>query len=631
MTSTPATLINGIETPASARTGQHHHHHPLNGAGKRIRHFLRPDGRQVHIAGNPDEARRMSETLRMQEISDIDLVVHGSREHIEALRHTHSHHEERHRQLKEEHPDLAAEFEHVLRELDALSAELHMISEHAVQLDANFSKYGYSAHLRTRDSGDEDGASSGGSTFDKETWHAGRKLGETIRFYQKPIVRQYFHKGLLWRAREAQEVASYELFIDLFYVGIIAITGDTAAEHPDGTSLLRFVITFIMGWKFWTDISLLISWFDSDDVLRRCSVLFALTCLLGFTTNMVDAFEHTYTPLVAFYVTARLYLILSLFWYGYQIPMVRGSMIGNGIIALIPVALWIGSIHVEDPGRQGLIWIAILFDLFGGMLMVTVQRPGLIQRNLPSSWKERLEFFPGTNIEHRIERTNAFVTLVFGSCVLGILYQSSAVMSVNAFFGKAVLGLIQAFTFNWIYFEIDSFNLHTHAIRRHVLSAMIWFSIHLPFVMSFVLSAGALAVLVRAHDCPDADVESLFETFVPRSEDHISAGLQCVDPYTPENPAPTHQEALSATFPGIGCCCGHMSASSASQQPAVGSHIHGLGRLCVSVRTVRKHLLGASCNVKKEELEKSLKDGTVLNVEEIAKREPGEQGSVGTV
>ena len=389
---------------------------------------------------------------------------------IEALRHTHSHHEERHRRLKEEHPDLAAELEHVLRELDALSVELHMISEHAVQLDANFSKYGYSAHLRTRDSSEEESSSSGDSTFDKDTWHAGRKLGETMRFYQKPIVRQYFHKGLLWRAKEAQEVASYELFIDLFYVGIIAITGDTAAEHPDRESLLRFVITFIMGWKFWSDISLLISWFDSDDVLRRCGVLFILTCLLGFTTNMVDTFEHTYTSLVAFYVAARLFLIISLFWYAYLIPMVRASMIGNGIIALIPVALWIGSIHIQEPGRQGLIWTAVAFDLFGGFLMITVQRPGVIQRRMPASWRERLEFFPGTNIEHRIERTNAFVTLVFGSCVLGILYQSSAEMGVNAFFGKAVLGLLQAFTFNWIYFEIDSFNLHTHAIRRHVMS-----------------------------------------------------------------------------------------------------------------------------------------------------------------
>jgi hypothetical protein len=241
---------------------------------------------------------------------------------IEALRHTHAHHLNHHSQLKAEHPDLANEFERVIREIDTLSAELQFISQHAVQLDANFSKYGYSAHLRTHDSSSLSHPSlnsSGDSAFDINTWQAERKLGSFMRFYQKPIVRQYFHKGLLWRAKEAQEVASYELFIDLFYVGIIAITGDTAAEHPTGESLLRFAITFIMGWKFWGDIGLLISWFDSDDVLRRLSVLFILTCLLGFTTNMASAFEHTYAPLLGFYLAARLFMTLSMFWYAWTI------------------------------------------------------------------------------------------------------------------------------------------------------------------------------------------------------------------------------------------------------------------------------------------------------------------------
>ena len=390
---------------------------------------------------------------------------------IEALRHTHAHHSDHHKKLQEQHGELAYEFERVIREIDALSNELHMISQHAVQLDANFSKYGYSAHLRTHDAGSDSASSPGGSTFDKDMWQAERKLGTFMHFYQKPIVRQYFHKGLLWRAKEAQEVASYELFIDLFYVGIIAITGDTAAEHPTGESLLRFVITFIMGWKFWSDISLLISWFDSDDVLRRMSVLFILTCLLGFTTNMASAFEHTYAPLVGFYLAARLFLTVSMFWYAWTIPMIRGSMIGNGTITLIPAALWIGSIHVEEPARQGLIWPAIVFDLFGNILLIFVQRPGpKLAKMIPRRLAERFEFFPGTNIEHRIERTNAFVTLVFGSCVLGLLYQSNVEFGINAFFGKAVLGLVQAFVFNWIYFEIDSFNLHTHAIRRHVFS-----------------------------------------------------------------------------------------------------------------------------------------------------------------
>ena len=186
---------------------------------------------------------------------------------------------------------------------------------------------------------------------------------------------------------------------------------------------------------------------------------------------MASAFDHTYTPLVAFYLAARFFMITSLFWYAWIIPMVRGSLIGNGMIMLIPSVLWIASIHVDLPARQGLIWVAIIFDLWGNALMIFVQRPGTsMNKLLPKKLKESLEFFPGISIEHRIERTNAFVTLVFGSCVLGLLYQSNVAMGANAFFGKAVLGLIQAFVFNWLYFEVDSFNLHAHAIRRHVAS-----------------------------------------------------------------------------------------------------------------------------------------------------------------
>lgn len=228
-----------------------------------------------------------------------------------------------------------------------------------------------------------------------------------------------------------------------------------------------------MGWKFWSDISLLISWFDCDDILRRCSVLFILTCLLGFTTNMASAFEHTYTPLVAFYLAARFFLAASFLWYAYAIPMVRACMIGNALLITFPAALWIGSIHVEEPARQALIWPALALDTFGFSIMMLMQRPQLWASRIPRvlAWaKAQFEFFPGANIEHRIERTGAFVTLVFGSCVLGLLYQSAVGFGVNAFFGKAVMGLIQAFIFNWIYFEIDSFNLHTHAIRKSVWS-----------------------------------------------------------------------------------------------------------------------------------------------------------------
>lgn len=97
-------------------------------------------------------------------------------------------------------------------------------------------------------------------------------------------MRQYFHKGLLWRASETTEVASFELFVDLLYVGILAINGDHAADDATGYELLRFSITFIMSWKIWSDLALIISWFETDDIIQRVSVLFIMACLLGYVT-----------------------------------------------------------------------------------------------------------------------------------------------------------------------------------------------------------------------------------------------------------------------------------------------------------------------------------------------------------
>jgi len=98
---------------------------------------------------------------------------------------------------------------------------------------------------------------------------------------QQPTIRQYFHKGLLWRASDQTEVASFELFVDLLYVGILAINGDHASEDPNANELLRFAITFIMSWKIWSDLAVIISWFETDDILQRISVLFIMACLLG--------------------------------------------------------------------------------------------------------------------------------------------------------------------------------------------------------------------------------------------------------------------------------------------------------------------------------------------------------------
>lgn len=194
---------------------------------------------------------------------------------------------------------------------------------------------------------------------------------------------------------------------------------------------------------------------------------------------------------------------------------------------------------------------------------------------------------------------------------------------------------------------------------------MIWFSIHLPFVMSFALSAGALAVLVRAHDCPDADVESLYETFVSRSEEEISLGLQwyycgglgisllCLAVIAwahthrkiPNQRIKKNLRLLFRIAVAIAIIClplAHLNSLELVATTTVLTvcvlALELVGSTCWGESFWRNTNCGrnkcsysAKCKVQKEELEKSLENGTILNVEEIAKRESGEKGVLSAV
>lgn len=37
-----------------------------------------------------------------------------------------------------------------------------------------------------------------------------------------------------------------------------------------------------MSWKIWSDITLILSWFETDDVFTRLEILFEIACLLGY-------------------------------------------------------------------------------------------------------------------------------------------------------------------------------------------------------------------------------------------------------------------------------------------------------------------------------------------------------------
>ncbi|KAG8949425.1 hypothetical protein FRC00_008141 [Tulasnella sp. 408] len=226
------------------------------------------------------------------------------------------------------------------------------------------------------------------------------------RFFTKPRLKQYWHDGVLYTSRSSYEVDTSVLFVDLLYVGIIAVNADTTIENLTENAFLRFCVTFLPTWKIWSDIAILVTQFEADDLSQRTIILFILACLVGYTTNIYSAFYETYAQLVAFYLAARFCVALVTLALALFIPRVRPIMLLNVVTILIPAVFWIGSCFLEENVREALIWLAISFDV--------VLRSQAIE------------------VRHRSERVGAFVSLVFGYSVVGILYQSQSKFGINA-------------------------------------------------------------------------------------------------------------------------------------------------------------------------------------------------------
>lgn len=512
----------------------HSHHHPFHHhqhKPHRLLHLFHPSGTLFHVVHHPHEVenkrRDLAQGKKPTDVRACDVVVYGSSEHLSCIHEIREHNLERRNALREKNAELFEEFDQIHETLDHLNDELNRLTERAVAMDASFNKYGYSAHIRTKD--DVETASiRSGSDSTAEDRHKDRSL-EPLRFWRTPEIRQYFHKGLLWRSARSGEVGSFELFTDLVYVGVIDYVGEVAVVNASSESLLHFVIVFSLAYKIWSDLTVSINWFEVNDVVGRFLVLFVICCLYGFNSNVEYFFSYTNTAGTAFYLAQRMFLLVAYVVTSLFIPMIRATLLAHVVIGLVTCAIYIASIHIEYPYKIVPLFIALVLDYGGALLTVFFFRV-VNSRKETSKTCERLAaafaFVPAMNIEHRVERTSAFTTLVFGYSILRALFQSHARIGMNAFLGKGVLVIIQAFTIMWIYFDIDAWAIHVHAIRRHWCTSVAWVTSHLPLSGGFILAASTLAELVLAHDCANSDPQDLASANAQRSSEDVSQPLR---------------------------------------------------------------------------------------------------------
>ena len=71
-------------TPSGYNTPRPHGHG--HGQSRRLRQFLHPSGKKVHVANSPEEAATLKQRLeKIQSDEPFDIHIHGTPEHVNLL------------------------------------------------------------------------------------------------------------------------------------------------------------------------------------------------------------------------------------------------------------------------------------------------------------------------------------------------------------------------------------------------------------------------------------------------------------------------------------------------------------------------------------------------------------------
>lgn len=185
--------------------------------------LLLPDGGEAIVCMPDDLAKLRGQYTGRQEDgqASVVVVVHGSDEHVGFLKQSRDDIARRCAELRQRHGPAFDEWEYTRCQLQSAETELQRLAAATSALTDNFNKFGYDADLRTYDN---DGAhalaradSSFSSAEDAKSLLARRRPGETVKLFKRPVVKQWFHRGLLWRASEDTQIQAIELFFDLLF------------------------------------------------------------------------------------------------------------------------------------------------------------------------------------------------------------------------------------------------------------------------------------------------------------------------------------------------------------------------------------------------------------------------------
>ena len=355
-------------------------------------------------------------------------------------------------------------------------------------------------------------------------------LMRRIKFIERPKVRAYYSGTRLFKSKSDDVDLSTEsigLFTDFLFVGITALAGDVAIDSADSFSYFQFAVAFLASWRLWNFVRDIVSLFEMGALSQRVLILWILICLVGFATNLNPSNQDTPYMFVGFVAAARLVTALAYVVFALFVPRFRAISIWRAIICLLPLSIWIISVLVEVPGRYGLMWTSFILDWLPSHMVHS-----FAQRSRNRNWKvlKLLKTIshdmPAIDVDRQSDRDNGFVAMVLGNFVVSIIYQNTASLGLNVFFGKSVLSISIAFGLNLLYFDADNHHYVRHALLRSSLySRMYIISLYLT-VAGIAVAGSAVNRVIVAHDVPGSNPLDLDPANIVNSDDPLRATVR---------------------------------------------------------------------------------------------------------
>ncbi|CAG8448429.1 10115_t:CDS:10 [Diversispora eburnea] len=394
------------------------------------------------------------------------------------------------------------------------------------------------------------------------------------RLMRKPRVRQYWHKGTLHREADERHASYTELFFDLIFVAVIRNLGHTLVSDISGTNLERFILTFYPIWR-----------------INQFSPFFISHHIMG--THASDVVHSNFIFIIS-YVIVRLSIAMLYVVYAIWIPMFRTVFIAEVWGIIIPTTVWFISIFSSSENVNIVMWIAVLFDFCWQVSVLLYHRyfakkpanhvhtrdfnqvdapnestessfssPTKSSGNLSTphkamktrgtefQWKwidmftilKQSEYRTALNIEHFSERVGLFAIIAVGESILGVVYVSTSEYP-DGQLAKAILGLIIAYGIHWIYFDVDASRQFQHALRRHVLSGVLFGYVHYPLLMSLIAFGSSLGSIMTIIDYLDEEENHASDVEDSNNSSHLLFGREV----SSENTITKFPESLAWLF-----------------------------------------------------------------------------------